>query len=328
MCPPIEPGDLDGRHPPTLDALADARSRSARVAAIQLAILLSLCAAAFRNELLALDVALQDGDAAHALAAPLIILVLFQRWRRALVESLAPGSLWGAALLLASIGVYILSAWPFNYALPRRAAIVPAVAGAILAVGGWRAVRLSIPMLLVLLVAIPTGSRYFAFLVIKPETHTLAAARATLDLLPGVFVDLEGADLSYSGSHGMGTIALGEHHRGAGLLLSYLCLGILVASYTFRPWWQLLALAAAAPAIVLFCNYARLLLWGMITIYGGAGPLSPMPRLASAAGALMLAYAAFGLLAIALSKILAEPPESTGHSAASVRAGMEHDRVA
>lgn len=279
-------------------------SRNLRVAGVQIALLVALCLVAFRSELYALKQAVQDPDAAHALAAPLIILVLLITRRRALAEQLSAGSVWGVVLLLLSLAACFAAAWPFNYAYPRLAAIVPALAGAILAVGGWRALKLCGPMLLILLIALPIGVRYYAFLIIRPETFTLAAARGTLDLLPGVFVDLEGLDLSYFGSRGDGTIALGEHHRGAGLLLTYLTLGVFVTFARIRPWWQVVALGALAPLIVGLCNYVRVVLFGLVTIYGGAGPLSPVPRMLASTLAILLAYALFVLVAFALAKII------------------------
>jgi hypothetical protein len=44
-----------------------------------------------------------------------------------------------------------------------------------------------------------------------------------------------------------------------------------------------------------------------VTIYGGASPLSPVPRLASSTVALLLAYALFVLLSVVLSRVLVQP---------------------
>lgn len=125
----------------------------------------------------------------------------------------------------------------------------------------------------------------------------------------GVFVDLDGVDLHYFGSRGTGTIALGEHHRGAGLLLAYLTIGVLVTFVRIRPWWQLLVLAAAAPLIVLLCNLMRLIFWGLVTIYGGADALSAVPRTAATVMALLLAWGLFaGLSALASRIVVHEAP--------------------
>jgi exosortase/archaeosortase family protein len=283
-------------------------SRNLRVAGAQIALLVALCFVAFRSELYALKQAVEDPDAAHALAAPVIILVLLIARRRALAEALSKGSPWGVVLLLLSLAVCFAAAWPFNYAYPRLAAIVPAIAGAILAVGGWRLLKRCGPILLILLIALPIGVRYYAFLIIRPETYTLAAARRTLDLLPGIYVELEGLDLSFFGAHGAGTIALGEHHRGAGLLLAYLTLGVFVTFVRIRPWWQVAGMGVLSVPIVLLCNYVRVVLFGLVTIYGGAGPLSPVPRVVASTLAILLAYALFVLAASALGKIVVEPP--------------------
>ncbi|MHC5005935.1 MAG: archaeosortase/exosortase family protein [Planctomycetota bacterium] len=292
-----------------ITAATDTASRNLRLAGLQVGVLVALCFVVFRAELYALSAVFDDPDAAHGLAAPLIIFILLLSRRRALARQLTGGSAWGVVLLVCSMGAFFLSTWPFNYAYPRRAAIVPAIAGAILAVGGWRVLKLCLPMLLILLIAIPTGVRYYAFLIIMPETYTLSAVRATLDMLPGLFVELEGLDLSYFTADRSGTIALGEHHRGAGILLSYLTLGVFVAFARIRPFWQLVLMGAAAPVIVLLCNYVRLFTWGLITIYGGAVPLSPVPRIASSTVALLLAYALFVLLSVVLSRILVEPDD-------------------
>jgi hypothetical protein len=286
--------------------------RNAGLAVVQALILLGLCAVALRANLTIFRDTVRDPNAAHALAAPLVILVLLLRRRRVLAEELTNGSAWGVVLLGLGIGAYVLATWPFNYGYPRRAAIVPAVAGVILAAGGWRVLKRCLPLLLVLLLAIPTGSRYYAFAIIKPETYTLGAVRATLDLLPGVFVDLSGPDLSYLGGWGTGTIALGEHHRGAALFLAYLTLGVFVTFVRIRPWPHVVCLGAVAPLIALLANYARLIMWGLITIYGRAHPLSAVPRLVSSAAALLLAWGLFVAVAAALRRILVEVESPDG----------------
>ncbi len=88
--------------------------RNLRVAGIQLAVLIGLCLVAFRSELYALRAVYDDPDAAHALAAPVIILALLISRRRAVAEELSGGSIWGVVLLLCSVGAFSLATWPFN----------------------------------------------------------------------------------------------------------------------------------------------------------------------------------------------------------------------
>ena len=291
--------------PPIAQRLPEsAPSRGVIVA--QLVVLLGLCAAVFFPQIPKIVGGVDDSESSHALAVPVVIAVLcFFRWD-ALRQARSRGSAWGALIVLAALFLYAVATWPFNFEYPRRVAVVVAVAGILLVVFGWGVLKLSLPMVLALLLAIPIGMRIYAFLIIRPETITLSAVQATLDLLPGVFVDLEGPDLSYFGSQGSGTIALGEPMRGAQLFLSSLLIGVLVIFARIRPWWQLTLLGAATIPIVLACNYFRLVLWGLITIFGGTHPASAAPRTVASLTSLLLAYALFVLAAVITSKIVEE----------------------
>lgn len=287
--------------PETLPAKAPA----GRTAIIQLLVLLAACVLAFLPEMRAiLDAAARDWEAAHLFAAPVLIMVLLYQRRHELTRQLSRPSVWGLLVIILSLAVWLFSTWPFNYAYPRRLAMVPAVAGVVLAVGGWRVLKLCLPMLLILMIAIPTGSRYYAFLIIKPEQYTLEAVRGTLDSLPGVLVSLNGLDLSYLHGSDTGMIALGEPVRGASLLLSFLTIGVFVTFARIRPFWQIVVMAIAGAPVVLFCNYARLLILGLVTIYGRTEPLSFAPRVTAVVLSLVLAYGVSVLLLWVLGKII------------------------
>ncbi len=278
--------------------------------AAQLAILLGLCAAVFFPQLPSMVAGVDDSESAHAVAVPVIIAVLcFFRWD-ALRQSRSRGSAWGAVIVLVALLLYAAASWPFNFQYLRRVAVVVAVVGILLSVFGWGVLKLSLPMVLALLLAVPVGRRIYAFLIIRPETITLSAVQTTLDLLPGVFVNLEGQDLSYFGSRGSGTIALGESIRGAQLFLSSLLIGVLVIFSRIRPWWQLILLGAATIPIVLFCNYIRFVFWGLVTIFGGVHPVSPAPRTLASLVSLLLAYTLFVLAVFIVSKVVEERTET------------------
>jgi len=300
--------------PETLPAKAPA----GRTAIIQLLVLLAACVLVFLPEMRAVvDVAVHDWEAAHLFAAPVLILVLLYRRRHELARQLSRPSAWGLLVILLSLGGWLLSTWPFNYGYPRRLAMVPAVAGVVLAVGGWRVLKLCLPMLLILMIAIPTGSRYYAFLIIKPEQYTLEAVRGTLDALPGVLVNMDGLDLSYIHGSDSGTIALGEPVRGASLLLAFLTIGVFVTFARIRPFWQIVVMALAGAPVVLFCNYARLVIFGLVTIYGRTQPLSFAPRVTAVVLSLLLAYGVSVLLLWVLGKIIIDETGPKGETRAA-----------
>lgn len=287
----------------TSDLESSAPSR--RIALIQVLVLLGLIGGAFFPQLRNMaSLATQDIEAAHAYAAPFLILIVFLFSRRSMSEALGSGSRWGIALMLLSLLVLTVASFPYNYGYIRWIALVPAAAGAVLAVAGRRVLLLSLPLLLLLCVAIPMGSRYYAFLIIKPETITLSTVADVLDRLPGVFVDLTGPDFTWARGGEEGTIALGEPHRGASLFFSSAILGVFLTFVRPRPVWQVAATAVAAVPILLVCNFSRLMTWGLVSIYGEAHPLSPVPRGAAVVVSILLAYVLFAVFLAGLSRVV------------------------
>ncbi|MHC5113653.1 MAG: exosortase/archaeosortase family protein [Planctomycetota bacterium] len=262
-----------------------------RIRAVQLVVLLLLGAAVFWPVLGSLlRDATRNPEAAHMFAAPVAIGLLIWLRRRALAESLGRPSLWGIALILAGLVTLVGATWPFNYGTIRGLALVPVAAGAVLAVGGWRTLFVSLPMLAVLTISIPTGARVYASLIIRPEELTLEAARGILDLLPGIIVDRRGLDLSFIAGDTEGAIALGVSNRGASMFLGYLLIGLFVTFARRRPAWQWIVMGLAVVPVLLVCNLVRVVSWGLITIYGGAAAASSMPRFASTLISFVLAY--------------------------------------
>ncbi len=284
-----------------------------RVAVWQLLILLGVCLLVFRRiGAIPMRFALTDLESAHLLAAPVLIGLLVLCRRHQLRGQLSRGSNWGIVVVLAGLTAHAAAQWPFNFTSMSWFTIVPIMAGIILAVGGWSVLKLCGPMLLILLLAIPISPRHYAFMIIGPETLTVRAVQVTLDLLPGVFVELAGPELSYFGSHGTGDIALGEHHRGASLFLAYLSITVFVTFASIRAPWQVAAMGLAAGPIALICNYSRLVMWGAVTIYGGAGPLSPYPRVIATTLSLLGAWGLSVLGVLVASKIIKPPQPQLG----------------
>ena len=279
----------------------------ARLALIQVLMLTMAALAAFLPEVRSMaSLTVTDLESAHALAAPLLILLVFLHRRRLLAESVDRGH-W-AGLTLVVVGLIILAAasWPFNYGYPRWLALVPVIAGTIVVAAGWRGLRASLPLLLLLLIAIPVGSRFYAFLIIRTETLTMATAAMVLDALPGVMIALDGQDFSYTRGATSGTFALGEPHRGATIFMAYLIVGVYLTFMRVRPLWQIIALAIVSGPILLLCNLTRLVAWGTFAIYRESHPLSQTPRIIATVTALLLAYVLFAGCAWILRNMISD----------------------
>ena len=266
-------------------------------AVARLAILSGLCVWVFWPE--AVDItsrAPKYSETAHALVTPLAVLLLVYCRRTALAKNLTKGSVWGIVLLVVGLFLYAGTTWPFRYGYARNMATVPILAGAVLAACGWRTLKLSLPMLLLVLLSIPIGTRLYATLIIRPETYTTAATTTALDQLPGIDTWVEGTDLFFSSKQSSGVIGLGEFNRGARLLLAFATVGVFVTFSRIRPLWRVAASGVAAAPIVLFCNFFRLLCWGLVVIYTGVGAASALPRNVSTVCSLLLSYGLFAFV--------------------------------
>jgi hypothetical protein len=275
-------------------------------AAVQVAILLVPALWLFRDDLVAIfSAATRDAEGAHILAIPLLIGILIWRRRRLLVESLAPGSAWAIPLLVLSVLVAAASSWPYNFGLPRRLALIPILAAILLAVGGRRLCFRCLPMLLLVLIMIPLGARLYATAMRIPDQITLRGFMGTMEMLPRVIaLELRGPDLHYTATSGRGTILLGEPHRWSSLMLSYLTLAVFVTFVRARPPWQIACMAVAALPIAFVCNFARLMTWGVVNVYGGVEPTSHLPRLAAIVVSVPLAYLLAALTMAVLARVV------------------------
>ena len=151
-----------------------AGARNARVALLQLGVLIVASALVLREEAAGIFVeGWRDPEMAHLLVAPILIGLLIFLRRDRLREALSSGSSLGIVLMLVGILVWFVSGWPYNFLQPRRLSFAIMVAGAIVTTCGWRVLRLSLPMLVILMLAIPIGMRFLAAIIVRPLSSVL-----------------------------------------------------------------------------------------------------------------------------------------------------------
>lgn len=269
------------------------------VVLIKLVILFGLTIWAFWPELADLVSRLfKSSETAHVYAASVAILMLLYCHRDAFVKNLTEGSLWGVVLLSIGIAIYAANTWPFTFEYARNLAIVPVLAGVILVMCGWRILWLSLPILILIMISIPIGTRLYATLALRPEKYTIAFTAALLDQLPGIDTIIKGVDLHFISDQTRGVIGLGESNRGARLLLSFVTIGVFVIFSQNRSFWRLTAALIAFVPILLLCNLLRFLCWGLLMIYFDVGATSSLPRNVSTVCSLFMAYSLFAFVCI------------------------------
>lgn len=131
-----------------------------KIATIQMAILAALCGWLFYPELKHMTAQVtSSSDSVHSLVAPLVIILLIYCRRESLVEQMTTGTFWGLAFRDSGILLYAACRWPFDFGYVCYLTILPVLAGIILLGGGWRLSYSTLSLLLVLMIAIPMGSR-------------------------------------------------------------------------------------------------------------------------------------------------------------------------
>ena len=293
-----------------------------RAAVVKGVLLLGLFIWAFKPELMIIAQSTYLGQGIYALALPLALLALILLRRATLRRSLTNGTPAGVLVVLAGIIWYAMFTWPFDYGFLRLVALPIVLAGCIAAVAGWRVLKHSLPVLMLLVMCLPLGDRLYADLIVRPETITLKVARAALALLPGVDVSLRGSDLIYGHAGIAGTIAVGESNRGMALLGAYGLIGVFVIFARIRPLWQVILAVLAAGPIMLLANFLRVLTWGVVTIYGGCSPTSEAPRDVAGTVSLLAAYVLCGGWCFILSRLVVEEEGLTETQGASEAANV------
>jgi hypothetical protein len=264
---------------------------------IALVILLGLCVWAYWPTIVrAVSSGLRNSETAHALITPFAILLLMYLRRNDLIENVSKGSLWGVALLGLGLFVYAGANWPFNFGYAQDVSMVIVLAGVVLVTCGWKVLKLSVPLLLLILVSIPFGAGLYTRLIIRPETYTIGASAAVLNQLLGVDTSVKGTDLFYSLGQTTGVVGLGESYRGVRLLQPFAALGIFVAFSRIRSVLRLVFVSLCGIAILFFCNFLRLICLSLVVIYGGVGPTSSPPRAIAAVCSIFIFYALFAFL--------------------------------
>jgi exosortase/archaeosortase family protein len=257
-------------------------------------------------------------QSSYVLATPVLIGLLIHRRRYRLRAALGSGSVWGVVVLAVAIAGYALTTWPFYFGYARKLTLVVALVGIVLAVGGWRLLWRSTPMLLLTALAMPLGWYTYANLISRPERMMVRGSAAVLRALPETNVVVRHGDVHYTHGDAQGTIGLGDFHFGSAAPVAFLSAIVFVIFASVRPTWQTLLLLALAVPLTAAGNFIRMVLHGLLTIYTGAEPIASMPRDVSTIVALALTYLLTCLVAWLLSSLMVEAEDAHDEASEAV----------
>ncbi len=228
-------------------------------------------------------------DWSHGFVIPLFCIYLVHKRRGRLLVGEHRGSLWGLALIVLSIAMYAISIYS-RYGYPQSLALIPTLAGLILLLRGWRALRLTLFPLAVLVMAIPPP-HYLYRAITQPLQQMVAGITApVLNVLPGVDeVANTGINISYymlNGAHSTFTVA--GACSGMRSLMAFAFLGVAIAYFVPHRLWQRCIVLLIVMPVAVFCNCLRVIITGGLQMYGH-------PDLASGSAHALLGFAMFGI---------------------------------
>jgi exosortase len=194
----------------------------------------------------------------HGFLVPLFAAYLLWMRRDKLDLNAMRPSLIGFILLGAALGVRLFGAYRF-YASFDTLSLVPCVAGLVLAVGGWAAMRWAWPAVLFLGFMIPLP--YFASVMMSSQLQTLATITSTFIMqtlgLPAI---AEGNVILLNEN----VIGIVEACSGLRMLVVFLALSTAVVLVVDRHWIDRTIIFFSAIPIALICNIIRVTATGIM----------------------------------------------------------------
>jgi exosortase D (VPLPA-CTERM-specific) len=196
------------------------------------------------------------------LIPPVVLLLLWQR-RRELQQTPFSASWAGVVLTLAGIGLYFVGALAAIATLDAYGLVV-VIAGLFLAFTGWRAFRIALPALALLLLMVPIPAFFFNSLSSALQLISSQIGVLVIRVF-GISVHLEGNVIDL-GSYQLQVV---EACSGLRYLFPLLTLGLILVSLLRLPLWIRLVIVLSTVPITVLMNSFRIGVIGVLVEHYG-----------------------------------------------------------
>jgi exosortase len=193
-----------------------------------------------------------DPDYLHGFLVPVVAGFLLWQRREIIAGKRLAGSWWGLVLLALSAAMRWASAY-YYYELLDPASLIPCLAGLVLFVGGWRALRWAGPSIAFLVFMIPLPG-FAATLMGHPLQRVATIASTYTIQLVGVPAVADGNVILLGDSQ----IGVAEACNGLRNMMLFLAVGSAVALTIKRPPLEKLIVLLSAAPIAVIANVVRI----------------------------------------------------------------------
>ena len=108
-----------------------------------------------------------------------------------------------------------------------------------------------------------------------------------------------------------------EACSGLRMLMAFMAMGVAVAFFTRRAWWQRIIMVASCLPIAVLCNAVRVTTTGLLTITGHADYAQGTPHQLFGILMLLIALGCYSLIGYVLSHLFVEAADEADASPAS-----------
>lgn len=296
------------------ESRGDRRPLMTLVGAVQIATMAGLLVAVFWGPLRGTLIYKWSNDAnwSHGWLIPVFSLYFLHLRRNEIAAAPRKTNYLGLLILLASLAIYLayLVVWPRTY--PRAAAMVPAILGVTLLLGGWSLTRIVWFPIAFLLLAVPLPDGLYFQLTWPLRQAASFLATVLLPVIPGVETELGGRTVIDFYYHGRkGSLNVAEACSGMRLIMAFVTLGVAMAYLGDRQVWQRAVLVVCCVPIAIGCNSLRVFITGVLVITDHGEWARGTPHALLGIAMLPIALGMFALVGYVLNHLFVEEPESS-----------------
>jgi len=285
-----------------------------RAAYLQAGVLAVLMLCLFWHELRRLLYVWQNqSNWSHGFVVPLFSLYFLYTHREELAKVRIRSSLWGLVILLAGLGMYVFSIYPWQVGYTKSVAIVICIFGLVLYRCGWKLMRITWLPILYLMFAVPLPDRIYVQLTMPLRQLASKVAGGILSLHPDIEASMSGVtiDLMRNGQE-LASLNVADACSGMRVLIGLCALGVAIAYLGDRPNWQRIALVILCIPIGVFTNLLRVTSTGAFYVLDWKLLTENAGHMAWGLVMYAIALALFFLWSLILSRLVVEDHESAG----------------
>ncbi len=281
----------------------------------KIGIIATLLALIYRDELAYLfHVWTHNGDWSHGLLVPVYSLYFLHSRRKELLRVKVRGSYAGLLVLGLAALLFLASVIGTRFAYARSLSVVVSIFGAVLLVGGGRALKVAWFPILFLLFALPLPTQVMFQLTFPLRLIASQVAALVLRLVSDAQADAEGVVIVVS--YGAKFFRLNVERACAGmrLMMAFFALGTAITFLSERPVWHNVVMLVSCLPIAVFCNVLRVTTTSLLHVFVGEEYASGSAHTILGLSMLLVAFGLFFAISYVLNNLFVQVTEHTGPS--------------